>query len=68
VHYLSAAVLLTNHRFADSFGDWDYFRFVWTKSPSLLVLCFVWYLAGQVLLWMTFLVNGPSPMRDIVAK
>jgi hypothetical protein len=54
LHYLGAMVLLTVPRFAESFGDWNSFARVWGRSPGLLVLCFLWYGAGQIFLWMDF--------------
>jgi hypothetical protein len=65
VHYLSGAVLLTNHRFADSFGDWNYFAGMWATSRAFLVGWFVWYLAGQMFLWIGLLSRVPlARLRD----
>lgn len=64
VHYLSAAVLLTTRQFADQFGDWDYFGRAWTRSGVFLFVCFLWYFAGQVLLWMDFVTKKTRKSRD----
>jgi uncharacterized membrane protein YbaN (DUF454 family) len=57
LHYLGAMVLLTVPRFAESFGDWNYLGRVWARSPGLLVVCFLWYAAGQIFVWMDFTAN-----------
>jgi hypothetical protein len=54
LHYLGAVALLAVPRFAESFGDWNYLARVWARSPGLLVLCGLWYAAGQVFLWTDF--------------
>jgi hypothetical protein len=55
VHYLTAIVLLTSPRFGNQFADWNYFMKMWEVSPALLVLCGLWYAAGQIFLWTDFI-------------
>lgn len=61
LHYSGAALLLTMPLFADNFGDWDHLARTWEASSALLVLCFLWYLAGQVFLWINFAASKANP-------
>lgn len=53
VYYASViAVLATTY-----FGEWDYIVRSWQVYPSLIVVGFSWYGAGQILMWLMWFLN-----------
>ena len=55
VHYISAGFLLIGRR-----EEWQHMDQLWKVYPLLVAAGFVWYLTGQIVVWIIFFNNGHS--------